>query len=133
MRKGIAALATAMASLLAAGAAFGARAPTQDILSQYEKTGEFRSCIPLRSIRDTDFLDDYTMMVTVTGGDVYLNEFSSRCAGVYREQRYYHKTSTNDMCRGDIIRVVDAFGSPRGACGLSQFEKLEQLPQPEEQ
>lgn len=123
----IAGAALALAFLVAAGPAL-AGDKARDALSGYEKTGETAACIQLRSIRDTDFLDDYTMLVEVAGGGVYLNELKNRCAGVFREQRYIHNTSTNNMCSGDILRVVDSFGTVLGSCSLGVFEKLEKLP-----
>ncbi|MEZ5891544.1 MAG: hypothetical protein R3C58_00120 [Parvularculaceae bacterium] len=127
-----AAMAAFAASLIAAGAALAARPKPEDVLAKYEKTGEMEHCIRLRSIRDTDILDDYTMMFTVTGGAVYLNELNGRCPSLYREQRYFHKTTTSDMCRGDIIQSVDSFGNMIGGCSLGDFERLEKLPPPAE-
>ncbi len=103
----------------------------QELLSQYEKTGETVNCISLRRVKDTDAVDDYTMLIEASGGDMYLNELSGRCIGLSFEQRYIHKASQSQMCRGDIIQVIDAFGKPRGSCGLGDFEKLSKIENPE--
>ena len=101
-----------------------------DLLSSYEKTGEAMTCLPLHSVRDTDVVDDYALLVE-TNGAVYLNELNGRCAGLAREERYSRQSSTNSMCRGDIIRVVNSFGHTLGSCSLGAFEKLKTLPETE--
>ncbi len=121
------------AIVVAAGAATGALAradKARELLSQYEKTGETVSCLSLRNVRDTDIVDDYAMLVEASG-DVYLNELSGRCIGLSREGRYIHDSATGQMCRGDIIRVMDSFGRSLGGCGLGAFEKLKEIPQEE--
>lgn len=103
----------------------------QETLSKYERTGEMVSCVQLRQIEDTDALDDYTLLVELRNGDMYLNELSGRCIGLEREQRYVHQTTMTRMCRGDIIRVLDSFGNERGGCGLGDFEKLSKIDNPD--
>ena len=103
----------------------------QKKLAKYEKTGETLTCLPLHSVRDTDALDDYTLIVEATGGGVYLNELNGRCSGLGREERYVRRSSNPRMCQGDIIRVMDSFGTMLGSCSLGAFEKLAELPEEE--
>jgi len=103
----------------------------KEMLSQYERTGETVSCINLRRVEDTDAVDDYTLLVEARGGDMYLNELSGRCIGLEWEQRYIRQSTQNQMCRGDIIQVIDTFGHPRGSCGLGDFEKLSKIENPD--
>ncbi|WP_428408925.1 hypothetical protein [Hyphococcus sp.] len=104
----------------------------QKKLSKYEKTGETLTCLPLHAVRDTDALDDYTLLVEATGG-VYLNELNGRCSGLGREERYVRRSSDARMCKGDIIRVIDSFGTTMGSCSLGAFEKLSELPEEDTQ
>lgn len=126
-----------VAGLVAVSAASGALAyasssdKVQKTLSKYEKTGEVVSCLMLASVRDTDALDDYTLLVEASG-DVYLNELNGRCSGLGREGRYARRSSGSRMCRGDIIHVLDSFGNVRGSCSLGSFEKLSEIPQDEQ-
>ncbi len=116
---------------LIATAAWAANSSTQEAqekLSKFEKTGDSVSCVMLRSVRKTEILDDYTMLIE-TPGAVYLNELSGRCVGLAREGRYVHKASANQMCQGDILQVIDSFGKMRGACSLGSFEKLSPIGQ----
>lgn len=125
-------LATIAACLAATGAGVAKTAAerAQEKLSQYEKTGDSVSCVMLRSIRDTDILDDYTMLIQASG-DMYLNELSGRCSGLAREGRYVHRSTGARMCKGDIIQVIDSFGTMRGSCSLGDFEKLMEIPDSE--
>ncbi len=129
--KSIAAFASA-ACLIATGAGAINSSPdkVQEKLSKFEKTGETTSCLMLRSIRDTDIVDDNTMLIEASG-ETYLNELSGRCSGLSREGRYVHKSSGARMCQGDILQVIDSFGTMRGACSLGPFEKLSKIPQAE--
>ncbi len=120
----------ASAAAVAAGfcvSALARPASAEDVLAKYEKTGEHVSCLPLRTVRNTTVLDDYAMLVEA-GGDIYLNELNNRCAGLGRERRYSRESTTGQMCRGDIIRVLDSFGGFAGSCSLGAFEKLNEIP-----
>ena len=102
----------------------------ENVLSKYEKTGETVSCLSLMTVRETDIVDDYAMLVD-TGRNLYLNEMTGRCVGLSREERYLHEAPHGRMCRGDIIRVLDSFGGYRGSCVLGDFEKLTEIPEEE--
>ena len=112
------------------GAALARSKSAEDILSKYEKTGESVSCMTLSSVRNTDIVDDYSMLVQ-SGGNMFLTEFNGRCIGLKSEGRYVHESHTGRMCKGDIIRVLDTLGGFRGSCSLGEFEKLEKIPEPE--
>ena len=102
-------------------------------LAQYEPTGETESCIGLRNIRSMSPLDEQNFLVKVTGGKVYLNRVSGRCAGADSAfNRLQYKTSINQLCRNEIITVVDnTQGFTVGSCGLGTFERLEKKPEEE--
>jgi len=122
-------------AILATGAlAFApAKDKVQELLSKYEKTGESQNCLMLSAVRDTDALDDYTLLVEASGAAVYLNELNGRCTGLGREGRYVRRSSSSQMCKGDIIRVINSFGATLGSCSLGAFEKLSEIPEGETQ
>ena len=125
--------AAAVAAIIAAGFCAGALArpnKAEETLSKYEKTGETVSCLSLSSVRDTDVIDDYSMLIKANG-EMYLNEMNGRCIGLGRERRYTHNSSLGKMCRGDIIQVIDSFGAHSGSCSLGDFEKLTEIPETE--
>ncbi len=102
-------------------------------LSKYEQTGETRSCLSLTQIDTIDPLDDSHFLVTTRGGGEYLNTISGRCSGASRAGNYIqYTTSINQLCRGEIVRVVDNMtGMTTGSCGLGDFEKLVEIPEEE--
>ena len=102
----------------------------QEKLSKFEKTGETVNCLMNRAVRDTDALDDYTLLVEASDG-VYLNELNGRCSGLEREGRYVRKSPEARMCKGDIITVIDTFGTMLGSCSLGAFEKLSEISEAE--
>jgi hypothetical protein len=114
--------------VIGANAASSKADKAQEELSKYEKTGNSVSCVMLRSIRDTEILDDFTMLVE-TPGKTYLVELSGRCSGLAREGRYVHRSTGTSMCQGDIIQVIDSFGTMRGSCNLGEFEELSEIEQ----
>lgn len=130
MAKGAALTALLSLALATGAAALARKDKTAEVLAKYEKTGEMIACINTRAARDVEILDDYSLFVE-SGGEYYLNEFSNRCAGLGRERRYVHESTNGQMCRGDIIRVLDTVGLPGGSCSLGSFEKLGEL-EPEE-
>lgn len=120
-------------AVLTTGAFGSGQDKVQELLSKYEKTGESQSCLMLSTVRDTDALDDYTLLVEASGGVVYLNELNGRCSGLGREGRYVRRSPSTQMCKGDIIRVINSFGATLGSCSLGAFEKLSEIPEEEMQ
>jgi len=97
--------------------------------------GEPRTCIPIRSIKQTKSHDDYTIDFELRGGKVYRNDLVHRCGGLGFEKAFTYSTSLNQLCRGEIITVISTTGpglSPRGSCGLNKFQEIELIPDDEE-
>ena len=119
------ALAAACTTSDAAGDTTNKKTSLEEKLGPYERTGEYRNCVPLRQIRSTNAVDDRHILVRV-GSDYYLNRLSGRCAGIDRNfNRIQYKTSLNQLCQNEIITVVDnSQGFTIGSCGLGKFEKL---------
>lgn len=98
----------------------------QERLADFERTGEMRSCLNLRSISQITPLDDRHFLVRAGVNDYYLNVVSGRCAGAGRfSNRLQYTTSLSQLCRSEIINVVDnSTGFVMGSCGLGSFERL---------
>lgn len=99
-------------------------------LAEFERTGDMRSCLNLRSIDQIKPLNENLFLVRVGVNDYYLNEVSGRCSGADSSfNRLQYTTSLNQLCRNEIIRVVDnSTGFTIGSCGLGSFERLEKKP-----
>ena len=97
-------------------------------LERFEQTGETRSCLGLRRISQITPLDDHLFLVRVGANEYYLNEVNGRCSGASRSfNRLQYKTSIGQLCRNEIIRVVDnSSGISVGSCGLGSFERLQE-------
>lgn len=122
--------------LAAAAAAFGmaSAVSAQDMteaaaerLAQYERTGETRSCVNLSQVRSIRPLDDHHFLVEMSNRDMYLNVVRGRCQNAARSTtRLQYSVPSNQLCRGEIVNVVDN-GPPNmqvGGCGLGNFERL---------
>ena len=92
--------------------------------------GEAKSCINLRSIRQSKVHDDYTIDFKMRNGDIYRNELPRRCSGLGFEESFSYKTSLGQLCSTDIIDVISNTGGrieTRGSCGLGKFQKVEMI------
>jgi len=57
-----------------------------------------------------------------SGRRMYLNQTSGGCAGLKRDDIIVTNSFTGQLCRGDIVRVVDrASRFPTGACSFGDF------------
>ena len=93
--------------------------------------GEPKSCIIRSSIRSTDVIDSQTIDFEMRNGDIYRNTLPNKCSGLAFEEAFSYKTSTNQLCNVDIIRVLDQTGGrldTREACGLGKFQQIEKIP-----
>lgn len=124
------------AMLLGAGPAL-AQEPSEraaERLAQYQETGETRSCVSLSRVSSIVPLDDNHFLFEMRGGDVYLNRIRGRCnQAASGFTRIEYRVSGNQLCRGEIINVVDnSSGLWAGSCGLGDFVQLEPAPAPAE-
>ena len=88
-------------------------------------TGEARSCIPLRSFRETRVRDDRTIDFITGNTTAYRNVLPNDCPDLAAEQRFAYETSLSQLCSSDLITVFYQTGSARGAsCGLGQFQPV---------
>ena len=125
----------ALAMFAAAGCA-SAKGPGElsekaaEKLAGFVQTGETVSCLSLTSIRSIDAIDDWRFLVRTNGGRYYLNTVSGKCSGASRANtRIEYSTSIAQLCRGQLIRVVDNSANfLTGSCGLRDFERLDAAP-----
>lgn len=125
----------AMAAILgAAGCASVEReeisAKAAERLAEFDRTGDMRTCLSLRSIDQIKPLDESHFLVRVGVNDYYLNEIPGRCSGADNSfNRLQYTTSLSQLCRSEIISIVDnTSGFTVGSCGLGSFERLEKKP-----
>ncbi len=120
--------------LSAGGCATSAAEPVNEsaaaTLAEYDRTGEVTSCLNVRSISSITAVDEKTLLIRVGVSDYYVSDLSSRCNGATSAfNRFEYETSTAQLCRNQIIRIIDnGTGFFAGACGMGSFEKLEKKP-----
>ncbi|MCB2096586.1 MAG: DUF6491 family protein [Parvularculaceae bacterium] len=96
------------------------------ILDAHERTGEVVNCLNLRQVSSIVAIDEETLLIKSGVNDYYVNELSGRCNGATRNStRFEYATSIGQLCRNDILKVVDNSGGfLTGSCGVGSFERL---------
>lgn len=95
-------------------------------LAEYDRTGEVTSCMNVRQISSIDAVDENTLLIKSGVNDYYVSDIKGRCSGATSTfNRFEYTTSTGQLCRNEIIRIVDnGSGFLTGSCGMGSFEKL---------
>lgn len=97
---------------------------------QVRAVGSPKSCVSIQQIRSTDVVDSRTIDFKMTGGKTYRNALSHSCPGLDFSEAFSYKTSTNQLCSVDIIRVVENYGgrlNEGAGCGLGKFQQVEKV------
>ncbi len=77
-----------------------------------------RFCVNTYQIKQTDVLDDRTILFELRNGDTLRNDLSFRCPGLGFEEGFSYATSIAKLCSNkEIIRVLRRGSS----CGLGTF------------
>jgi len=113
----------------AVGCAYAADAPpAPDPLADYVKSGETQRCVQSYEIRQTQVLDDSTILFRLRVNDLYANRLRQSCPGLKIQGGFkYELRGPNELCRGDIIRVLE-MGGTGSSCLLGDFEKVTKKP-----
>lgn len=101
------------------------------ITKKYQPTGKFKSCVSLRTLRESRIIDDQTIFFGGIGKYVYFNRLPRRCSRLAFEERFSYSTSIGQLCKSDHITVLNSMGSALNSCGLGQFEQWEKKPKAE--
>ncbi|TNE62463.1 MAG: hypothetical protein EP335_12805 [Alphaproteobacteria bacterium] len=99
-----------------------------NVMEKYEATGEVRHCIPLRFLRESTIIDDQTIFFRGLGKKGYMVHLPYRCSRLAAEERFAYRNSIGQLCKSDIITVLDSFGREWGSCGLGEFEEMKKKP-----
>lgn len=122
-----------IASLLA-GCATATSEPVNESaaarLAGLQRTGDKQTCLSLAQIGQITAVDEKTLLIRSGANNWYVSDLSTRCRGVVSSgNRIEYTTSLSQLCRNDILRIVDnANGFLSGSCGMGSFERLAQKP-----
>ncbi|NOX81661.1 MAG: hypothetical protein GXP06_01450 [Alphaproteobacteria bacterium] len=127
---GIAVAAFAGAACASSGGSYEMSEKVSTRLAEFERTGDYQTCLGLRRINQINPLDERNFLVRVGVNQYYLNKVSGNCNGADRSfNRIQYTTSISQLCRNEIISVVDnTSGFFVGSCSLGDFERLEKKP-----
>jgi hypothetical protein len=92
--------------------------------------GEPKNCVTISQIRSTKVIDNRNIDFRMAGGKTYRNTLSQSCPGLKFEERFSYKTSLNQLCSVDIVRVLHSQGgqlSEGAGCGLGKFQMVEKV------
>lgn len=78
-------------------------------------------CIPTSRINNIVVHDDYTLDFKMLGGDIYRNTLPNRCFNLGFEQRIVYEASAGQICRIEMIRVLQPGAGTGPGCSLGQF------------
>lgn len=98
--------------------------------SPVRAVGKPVNCVSLTNIRSTNVIDNSTIDFKMAGGKTYRNSLPYSCPGLKFEDRFSYRTSTNQLCNVDIVRVLHDYGGhlTEGAgCGLGKFQPVEKI------
>lgn len=100
----------------------GAQPASADEEDYLDRTPE--NCITTFRIKNTDVIDERTIVFHMRGGDTYVNILDQACPRLEREKRFLQETRSGRLCDVDHIYVLEQFGGSlqRGAtCQLGLF------------
>lgn len=121
-------LAVVVLAALTGGATAGLSAKKEP--APVRAVGEPVNCVSLNQIRSTNIIDDSTIDFKMTGGKTYRNSLPNSCPSLKSEDRFSYKTSLNQLCNVDVVRVLHSYGGQlqEGAgCGLGKFQQVEKV------
>jgi hypothetical protein len=86
--------------------------------------GTIKACLPLAQIRGTKVVDGQTIDFSLRDGSVWRSRLpGGDCAQLGFEKAFSYQTSMSQLCKQDVITVLQNMGGlMRGAsCGLGEF------------
>lgn len=99
-------------------------------LAEFDRTGETVTCISTTRIDSIQAVDEKTLLIKAGPNAYYVSDLKSRCSGATSGfNRFEYTTTTAQLCRNEIIRIVDnTTGFTSGSCGMGSLEKLVKKP-----
>jgi len=85
--------------------------------------GEKDFCIPVSRIRETDVIDDRTILVRLYGGEYRRISLVSRCSGLRMSGGFAYDTRIPQLCKTEIIHPVGPVGATvaPAACAIREI------------
>ena len=120
---------TLFATALGVAATFGALGtPAYAAGAAAAPDSEAKSCVDLRRIDYTHVVDDQNILFYMYGGNIYLNRLSHPATGLDRHQPFMYRTNVGNLCKGEIITVLEDWGfgfTPGASTTLGKFAPID--------
>lgn len=92
------------------------------VLKGKVQSGTPQSCITLRNARSSTTIGDNTVVYDMGGDLAYVNNMQGSCVGLDDDDAMITKTTTSQLCRGDIATIADLrVGITTGSCIFGDF------------
>lgn len=127
---------TIMGAIVIGGCATAGAEPVNESaaakLAEFDRTGEVTSCLNVTQVASIEAVDEKTLLIRSGVSNYYVSDLSSRCSGATRgSTRFEYTTSTSQLCRNQIVRIVDmAAGLWSGPAAWVHSKSLPRNPQP---
>ena len=85
-------------------------------------------CLSLMRVDHTSVIDNQNVLFYLRGGDIYLNHLAHPAPGLERNRPFLHQTTTGQICKSDIVTVLEewSFGFTEGASStFGLFEPID--------
>jgi hypothetical protein len=94
--------------------------------SDPEGYGALERCIPVRSIRDSEVLDDRHVVFHLPGQKYYLVQFKHTCHRLRRGSSIAYQPRGSQLCRLDNIHAIDdlRYGGTGPPCSIPGFYEV---------
>lgn len=78
-----------------------------------------RPCMSIARLQRSEIIDNQTIRFHLIDGTIVLSRLPNPCPGLEMQGGFAFRTSTDQLCELDVIRVLPPSG---GACALGTFE-----------
>ena len=88
---------------------------------------QLENCIRRAAIRNTDIVDDRTIIFYMNQQKIYVNRLPNRCSGLRNARTFAYRTTGSELCNVDTIKVVRSMGRRPDvgpSCGLGMFRPV---------
>lgn len=93
-----------------------------DVLLGGKVAGATRSCISRRDAQQQEIVDANTIIYRTSNDRVIRGDHSPACVGMDRSSTLIRRSTSSDICSGEIFLVRDAgSGFDRGSCVYGEF------------
>ncbi|QAY76973.1 hypothetical protein [Sphingosinicella sp. BN140058] len=112
-----------------AGASQADQAQLATELANYRQAGPPVSCVPTRTLRGNRSAGEAAIIFEGTGRRIWVNRPAAGCPALTSSRALRTKTTTSQLCRGDIVDVFDPVaGFQYGGCSLGDFTPYDRNP-----